>query len=144
MKKTGTHITALQDIAKQLKRMADYMERHPTRQIIIHVNEGATISGGITDIAEDIVNRSGIANAGANATAQYIGRNGNTLNNSSVATEHYNSNGERGTAAKNIDILDNSERSGGDNARRIISDNAESFNSNDGEAIKNLTSAIKK
>lgn len=133
---------ALQDIATQLKRIADYMEQHPRQNITIHVNEGATISGGITDIAEYIANRQGIANAGANATSQYIGKDGNNLNNSPDSSEHYNIHGERGTAAKNIDVLDNSARSGGDNARHIISDNAESFNSNDGEAIKNLTSAL--
>lgn len=89
MEKTGPHTKALQDIATQLKRIADYMEQHPRQNITIHVNEGATISGGITDIAEDIVNRPGIANAGS-----------------------------------------------------IVADNTESFNHNDGEAIKNLTSAL--
>lgn len=57
--------TALQDIATQLKRIADYMEQHPTAKYIIHINEGATISGGNTNIAENIVNRPGIANAGS-------------------------------------------------------------------------------
>lgn len=51
--------TALQDIATQLKRIADYMELHPTRQVIIHVNEGATISGGVQDFAEDITTLQG-------------------------------------------------------------------------------------
>lgn len=80
---------ALQDIAAQLKRIADYIEQHPAQNITIHINEGATISGGNTNIAENIVNRPGIVNAGS-----------------------------------------------------IVADNTESFNHNDGEAIKNLTSAL--
>lgn len=94
--------TALQDIATQLKRIADYMERHPTRQVVIHVNEGATISGGTQDFAEDITNALGIESNGTNSPGVV---EGNT---------HYQCN------------------------------NAESFNSNSNEAMKNLTSAIKK
>lgn len=76
---------ALQDIAAQLRRIADCMEQHPQQNITIHVNEGATISGGITDIAEYIVNRPGIANAGS-----IVADN----------TESFNANAE--TAIKNL------------------------------------------
>lgn len=94
--------TALQDIATQLRRIADYMERHPTAKYIIHVNEGATISGGTQDFAEDINNAPEVESSGTESPGVV---EGNT---------HYQC------------------------------DNKESFNSNSDEALKNLTSAIKK
>ena len=53
MDKTAKERHPFAEIAKQLKRIADYMERHPATKYIIHVNEGATISGGVQDIATD-------------------------------------------------------------------------------------------
>lgn len=89
--------TALQDIATQLKRIADYMERHPTRQVIIHVNEGATISGGTQDFAEDITNSPEVESNGANSPGVV---DGNAHYNQGDNTESFNSNAEE--AIKNL------------------------------------------
>lgn len=80
--------TALQDIATQLKRIADYMERHPTHQVIIHVNEGATISGGVQDFAEDITNAPGVENNGENSPGVVEGNTHYQCKN----TESFNTN----------------------------------------------------
>lgn len=124
---------ALQDIAAQLKRIADYMEQHPEKVYNIEVENG----NGIQDGGENIfqTTESGLINNGD------VGNDLNDAGNN-ISIEKYSSHGERGTTAKNIDILDNSSRSGGDNARRIISDNTESFNANADTAIKNLASAV--
>ncbi len=114
--------TALQDIATQLKRIADYMERHPTRQVIIHVNEGATISRGKQDFAEDITNAPEMESNGANSPALVEGN-----------TAYH---GAQGNNTAQI--------VGRDGANTHNADNTESFNSNAEEAIKNLTTAIKK
>lgn len=94
--------TTLQDIATQLRRIADSMEKHPIAKYIIHVNEGATISGGTQDFAEDITNAPEVESSGTESPGVV---DGNT---------HYQCN------------------------------NKESFSSNSNEAMKNLTSAIKK
>lgn len=98
MDKTAREKHPFTEIAKQLKRIADYMERHPTAKYIIHVNEGATISEGAQDFAEEITNAPGVEANGKNSIA----------------------------------------------AENITADNTESFNRNADEAIKNLTTAIKK
>lgn len=82
--------TALQDIATQLKRIADYMELHPTRQVIIHVNEGATISGGVQDFAEDITNAPEVESNGANSPGVVEGNAHYQCNNK----ESFNSNSD--------------------------------------------------
>lgn len=94
--------TVLQDIATQLKRIADYMERHPTAKYIIHINKGATINGGAQDFAEYITNAPEVENNAANSLVIAAGNTHHQCNNN------------------------------------------ESFNSNSNEALKNLTSAIKK
>ena len=83
--------TALQDIAIQLKRIADCMERHPTRQVIIHVNEGATISGGTQDFAEDITNAPEVESNGENSPGVV---EGNAHYNQGDNTESFNSNSD--------------------------------------------------
>lgn len=89
MKQTDTTTKALQEIATQLKRIADYMERHPTAKYIIHVNEGATISGGKQDFAEEITN-------GANSPGVVEGNTAYQCNN----TESFNCNADG--AMKNL------------------------------------------
>lgn len=82
MKPTDQTTKALQEIAAQLRRIADYIEQHPTRQIIIHVNEGATISGGVQDFAEDITNAPGVESNGANSPGVVEGNTHYQCNNS--------------------------------------------------------------
>lgn len=90
MEKTGTHTKALQDIATQLQRIADYMERHPTAKYIIHVNEGATISGGTQDFAEDITVAPEMESNGANSPGVVDGNTHYQCNNK----ESFNSNSD--------------------------------------------------
>lgn len=90
---------ALQDIAAQLKRIADYMEQHPEKVYNIEVENG-----------------NGIQDGGENFN---VGNDINSAGND-ISIERYSSHGERGTTAKNIDLLDNSARSGGDNAGNDI------------------------
>lgn len=122
MEKTGPQTKALQNIATQLRRIADCMEKHPMAKYIIHVNEGATISGGQQDFAEDITNAPAIESCGANSPAvvegdtSYHGAQGN---NTAQIVEH------DGTNTHNAH-------------------NTESFNRNSDEALTNLTSAIKR
>lgn len=122
MDKTAREKHPFAEIAKQLKRIADYMERHPTAKYIIHVNEGATISGGKQDFAEDITNAPEMESNGANSPALVEGN-----------TAYH---GAQGNNTAQI--------VGRDGANTHNTDNTESFNSNAEEAIKNLTTAIKK
>lgn len=122
----------LKRIAKALERIAAALERMP----------GVIASGDddVVNIVEGDSDRTMITTSGA--SAQYVGRDGNNLNGSTVTAdqiiaahdvgddvnsvgndlsiEHYHSHGERGTTAKNINLLDNSARSGGDNAGNNI------------------------
>lgn len=90
MEKTGPHTEVLQEIATQLQRIADYMERHPTTKYIIHVNEGATISGGVQDFAEEITNAPEVESNGANSPGVVEGNAHYQCNNK----ESFNSNSD--------------------------------------------------
>ncbi|ROS93566.1 hypothetical protein EEL40_13990 [Muribaculaceae bacterium Isolate-083 (Janvier)] len=94
MDKTAKERHPFAEIAKQLKRIADYMERHPATKYIIHVNEGATISGGVQDIAKDITNAPGVE-VEANGKDSIAAENITTDN-----TESFNNNAEE--AIKNL------------------------------------------
>lgn len=78
------------EIATQLKRIADYMESHPTTKYIIHVNEGATICGGTQDFAEDITNAPEVESNGANSPGFVDGNTHYQCNNK----ESFNSNSD--------------------------------------------------
>lgn len=93
MKDTDPTTKALQDIAAQLKRIADYLEHAPIGETI-----NVTMHGGKGN--------------------EVIGRDGTNYNNSQVYSAH----GDRPTAAKEVSSIDNTTSEGNTDSFNTNSD----------------------